>query len=189
MALGWILCSLVPNQLAPRTGSVYKTLLTSLEMIIAMPHGRTYYFRVLLGYICSLLLSFRRQRIQPGAEWTAANFLDDCIEFTPIQPNSAALMAAIEREALEGIPLEFAGTFGTATRRFDSLDLSKLPAEFFQHLPIPFGKVNVFFGFLHKSHGIAKSILFIFHISHLHGFTDKERSFGASRRTILFNFC
>ena len=139
-----------------------------------MPHGRTYYFRVLLGYICSLLLSFRRQRIQPGTEWTAANFLDDCLELTPIQPNSTALMAAIEREALEGIPLEFAGTFGTATRRFHRFDLLQLLAELFQHFPILLGKVNVFFGFLHKSHGIAKSILFSFHIAHLHGFTQQR---------------
>src|SRR5678816_4197611 len=100
-----------PNKLATRTGSVYKTFLTSLEMINRLPRGRTSYFRVLLGYICSLLLSFRRQRVQPSAERTAANFLHDSLELTPIQPNSTALMAAIKRETLEGVSLKRAGTF------------------------------------------------------------------------------
>ena len=81
MALGRILCSLVPNQLEPRTGSVYKTLLTSLEMINRHGAWTNYYFRA-AGHIGSLLLGFRRQRVQPGAERTAANFLDDCIELT-----------------------------------------------------------------------------------------------------------
>jgi hypothetical protein len=135
-----------------------------------MRHGRTYYFRVLLGYICSLLLSFRCQRIQPGAERAAANFLHDSLELTPIQPNSTALMAAIKRETLEGVSLKRAGTFGTASRRFHSFDLSQLLAELFQHFPILLGKVNVFLGSLHKSHSVAKSILFGFHIAPLHGF-------------------
>jgi hypothetical protein len=64
------------------------------------------------SHICFLPLSFRRQRIQPGAERAAANFLHDSLELTPIRPNSTALMAAIKRETLEGVSSSLPGHLG-----------------------------------------------------------------------------
>src|SRR5262245_62533931 len=67
MALGRILCSLVPNQLATRTGAVYKTFVTSLEMINRHALGRTYYFRVLgISAPCCYVFAVRVSQQAPS---------------------------------------------------------------------------------------------------------------------------
>ena len=90
-----------------------------------------------------------------------------------IQPNSTATMAAIERKPLEGITLKLVGAIGTATLRNRSVKFVQMHPQLLKQLPIPLAEIDIFLGSFDKSHRIAKSIFFTFHISDLQAFPQK----------------
>jgi hypothetical protein len=68
------------------------------------------------------------------------------IQFPVVQPDTAALAAAVESKPLKCITLQIAGALRAMSLRFKLVDLTQLPAQSIQKFPISLGEIDVFFG-------------------------------------------